>query len=67
MGAPPLEETIALGPAAVFVVTGKRLLGTVLGSSNSLREIPRLVDLWQTGRLDLERDKALAFLFSNHI
>lgn len=54
VGAPPLEETVDLGPAAAFVITGKRLLGCVLGSCNSLREIPRLVALWQGGRLDLE-------------
>jgi S-(hydroxymethyl)glutathione dehydrogenase/alcohol dehydrogenase len=54
VGAPPLEATIDLGPAAAFVITGKRLLGSVLGSCNSLREIPRLVALWQSGRLDLE-------------
>jgi Zn-dependent alcohol dehydrogenase len=35
-------------------VSGKRLLGCILGSSNSLREIPRLVSLWKAGRLDLE-------------
>jgi len=32
----------------------KKLMGCTLGSSNSLREIPRLVALWQAGRLDLE-------------
>ena len=26
----------------------------MLGSVNSLREIPRLIALWQAGRLDLE-------------
>ena len=30
------------------------VLGCLLGSSNSLLEIPRLVSLWQTGQLDLE-------------
>ena len=54
VGAPPLTDTLDLGPVASFVITGKRLLGTVLGGSNSLREIPRLVSLWQGGRLDLE-------------
>jgi S-(hydroxymethyl)glutathione dehydrogenase/alcohol dehydrogenase len=54
VGAPPLSENLDLGPAAAFVVSGKRVLGTVLGGSNSLREIPRLVSLWQGGRLDLE-------------
>ncbi len=54
VGAPPLSESIELGPAAAFVISGKRVLGTVLGGSHSLREIPRLVSLWQSGRLDLE-------------
>jgi S-(hydroxymethyl)glutathione dehydrogenase/alcohol dehydrogenase len=54
VGAPPLEDAVDLGPAAAFVITGKRVLGCVLGSCNSLREIPRLVALWQAGRLDLE-------------
>lgn len=54
VGAPPIQESIQIGPAAAFVISGKRLLGTVLGGSNSLREIPRLVGLWQAGRLDLD-------------
>jgi len=54
VGAPPITEKIEIGPAALFTVTEKKLLGCVLGSSNSLREIPRLVSLWRAGRLDLE-------------
>jgi Zn-dependent alcohol dehydrogenase len=54
VGAPPLGESITLAPAAAFTVSGKRLLGCILGGANSLREIPRLVSLWQAGRLDLE-------------
>ncbi len=54
VGAPPLGERIELGPAAAFVISGKKLVGCVLGSANSLREIPRLVALWQAGRLDLD-------------
>jgi Zn-dependent alcohol dehydrogenase len=38
----------------IFVVTGKRLLGCVLGGCHSLREVPRLLSLWQAGRLDLD-------------
>lgn len=53
VGAPPLEEVFTLLPAA-FVITGKRILTTVLGGVNSLRDIPRYIALWQTGRLDLE-------------
>ncbi len=54
VGAPALDESIQIAPAALFVVSGKRLIGCVLGSCNSLREIPRLLSLWRAGRLDLE-------------
>ena len=53
VGAAPIAEKIEIAPAALFTVTEKKLLGCLLGSSNSLREIPRLVSLWRTGRLDL--------------
>ena len=36
------------------MIGGKKLLGCVLGSVNSLHEIPRLISLWRAGRLDLE-------------
>ncbi len=54
VGAPPLAESITLEMAAAFVISGKRLLASVLGGCHSLREIPRLIALWQAGRLDLE-------------
>ncbi|MFN8037121.1 MAG: Zn-dependent alcohol dehydrogenase [Acidimicrobiia bacterium] len=54
VGAPPLEDVITIAPAALFAATGKRLVGCLLGSCDSLRDIPRFVDLWQAGRLDLE-------------
>jgi S-(hydroxymethyl)glutathione dehydrogenase / alcohol dehydrogenase len=54
VGAPPVDESIQIAPAALFTVSEKKLLGCLLGSCNSLREIPRLVSLWQAGRLDLE-------------
>jgi Zn-dependent alcohol dehydrogenase len=54
VGAPPLAESITIAPAAAFTASGKRLLGTILGGVNSLRDIPRYVALWQTGRLQLE-------------
>ena len=54
VGAPPIDEAISFGPASLFVIQEKKLLGCTLGSSNSLRDIPRLVALWQAGRLDLE-------------
>ena len=54
VGAPPITDNITLAPAALFVMSEKRLMGTLLGSCNSLREIPRLIGLYQAGRLDLE-------------
>jgi len=53
LGAPPLDEGINISPATIFTVSEKKLVASVLGSSNALREIPRLVSLWQAGRLDL--------------
>ncbi len=54
VGAPPMQEGITVTPAAILTVSGKKLMGCLLGSCNSLREIPRLVSLWQQGKLDLE-------------
>jgi Zn-dependent alcohol dehydrogenase len=49
-----MDQGISITPAALLVISGKTLVGSVLGGVNSLREIPRLVDLWRVGRLDLE-------------
>lgn len=54
VGAPPVDQGIQIAPAALFTVTQKRLLGCILGSCNSLLEVPRLLGLWRAGRLDLE-------------
>jgi len=54
IGAPPVDQNITIAPAAGFTISEKKLLGCTLGSANSLREIPRLIALWQQGRLDLE-------------
>jgi Zn-dependent alcohol dehydrogenase len=54
VGAPPVDQAIEIRPAALLTISEKKLLGCVLGSSHSLREIPRLLDLWRAGRLDLE-------------
>jgi len=54
VGAPPMDDVVTVAMPALFVISEKKLLGCALGSSNSLREIPRLVSLWQAGRLDLE-------------
>jgi Zn-dependent alcohol dehydrogenase len=54
VGAPPVDQAITIAPAAAFTISEKKLLGCTLGSCHSLREIPRLVALWQQGRIDLE-------------
>lgn len=54
VGAPPVDQGITIAPAAAFTISEKKLLGCTLGSSNSLREIPRIVALWRQGRIDLE-------------
>jgi Zn-dependent alcohol dehydrogenase len=54
VGAPPVSESINIAPAALFVISEKKVMGTTLGSSNSLHEIPRLIRLYQAGRLDLD-------------
>ncbi len=54
VGAPPLEDPINIPSAVMFAVSEKKLCGCLLGSSNSLQEIPRLIRLWQAGKLDLE-------------
>ena len=49
-----MDDAIHIAPAALFTLTEKKLIGCALGSCNSVREIPRLLTLWQAGRLDLE-------------
>ncbi len=54
VGAGPLDESLrGISPIALMM-SNKRLLGSMLGSANSQRDIPRYLDLWRAGRLDLE-------------
>jgi Zn-dependent alcohol dehydrogenase len=53
VGAPPPEEEARIN-VAVSMFTEKRLVGSLLGSCYGPRDIPRLVALWQAGRLDLD-------------
>lgn len=52
VGAPPPDEVASVNVAATMF-TEKRLVGSLLGSCDAARDIPRLVGLWQAGRLDL--------------
>ncbi|HVR31662.1 MAG TPA: alcohol dehydrogenase catalytic domain-containing protein [Acidimicrobiia bacterium] len=42
-------------PALSFAGSGKRLLGSYMGDASPGRDIPRLVGLWRSGKLPLER------------
>ncbi len=53
VGVPRLDDPLTYPLPAVLAVGGKKLLGCLLGSCNSLRDIPRMVALAQTGQLDL--------------
>jgi S-(hydroxymethyl)glutathione dehydrogenase/alcohol dehydrogenase len=54
VGAGPIEETLAGIPPLMVMFGEKKLLGSILGSVHSHRDIPRYLDLWRAGRLDLE-------------
>ena len=53
VGAPPPDQMAAIN-VAITMFTEKRLVGSLLGSCWAPRDIPRLVGLWQAGRLDLD-------------
>ncbi|TMA32737.1 MAG: Zn-dependent alcohol dehydrogenase [Deltaproteobacteria bacterium] len=54
VGAVPITQPITIPIAALFGVQEKKLVGCILGSCNSQRDVPRMVSLWQAGKLDLE-------------
>jgi Zn-dependent alcohol dehydrogenase len=54
VGVPPITEPLSYPMGTIFAATAKVLKGCLLGSANSLHEVPRLVALWKAGRLDLE-------------
>jgi S-(hydroxymethyl)glutathione dehydrogenase / alcohol dehydrogenase len=53
VGAPSADQSITIAPAVLFGIEEKQIKGCFLGSCNSLRDIPRMVDLWRAGQLDL--------------
>jgi Zn-dependent alcohol dehydrogenase len=53
VGAGPIDDVVQV-PATIFMVSERKLIGTLLGGCDGRREIPRLLGLWQTGRLDLD-------------
>ena len=54
VGAGALDQTIPLPPPVIWTLSEKKLIGSTLGSCYGRRDIPRFIQLWRTGRLDLE-------------
>jgi Zn-dependent alcohol dehydrogenase len=54
VGAAPIGHNVTLAPAVLFMISERKLMGSFLGSCHSRRDIPRLIDLWRAGQLDLE-------------
>lgn len=54
VGAQGIDDPLTIPFPVLFGSSEKKLLGCLLGSSNALRDIPRLIDLWRAGHLDLE-------------
>jgi len=53
VGAPPVTDQVTFMPA-LMVMQQKKILGSTLGGCNSLHDVPRMLDLYMAGRLDLE-------------
>ena len=54
VGAPALDDTLVLDAPVLFGAAEKRLVGCFLGSCLPRRDVPKLLALWERGRLDLE-------------
>ncbi len=53
VGAAPIDDVVSVSPVATMF-SEKRLVGSLLGSCWAPRDIPRMVELWRSGRLDLD-------------
>lgn len=53
VGVPALDDPLTFPLPALMAMQEKKVIGSVLGSCNSLRDIPRLIGLMQSGQLDL--------------
>jgi S-(hydroxymethyl)glutathione dehydrogenase / alcohol dehydrogenase len=54
VGAGGIDQTVTLAPPVMFTMTERKIIGCLLGSSNGRRDIPRLLNLYRAGRLDLD-------------
>jgi S-(hydroxymethyl)glutathione dehydrogenase/alcohol dehydrogenase len=53
VGAGGIDQMVTLAPPVLFTLSERKLRGCLLGSCNGRRDIPRLLDLWRAGRIDL--------------
>ena len=53
VGVAALDDPLTIELPALMAFSGRNLMGCLLGSCNSLRDIPRFIALTQTGQLDL--------------
>lgn len=53
VGAAPIDDNMTLSPV-MMMFSEKTVKGSLLGSSNPLRDIPRIVELWRSGRIPLD-------------
>lgn len=54
VGAAPLDDGIEIPNFTMFSSSEKKLVGCLMGSCNSLHEIPRLLGLWQSEQIELD-------------
>ena len=50
----PLDPVLEIPIPALFLTQEKKLTGSLLGSCNSHRDVPRFIALWRSGKLDFE-------------
>lgn len=54
VGAPPFDQGITINHVLLFSSAEKKLCGCMLGSCNALTDIPRLLQFWRDGQLNLQ-------------
>jgi S-(hydroxymethyl)glutathione dehydrogenase/alcohol dehydrogenase len=53
-GVGPKDTEVTFSPYELYA-SEKRIVGSVFGSSDIRRDFPRVIEMWRTGRIDLER------------
>jgi S-(hydroxymethyl)glutathione dehydrogenase / alcohol dehydrogenase len=54
VGSPMGDDTLSGVHQGMLIAQEKRLLGSMLGSCNAARDVPRIIDFWRSGALNLE-------------